>query len=125
MVRANFNTVGKSSHISAFLPIHSRIQRLRDMRIYSVYCLRGSFTRSSVTVTALPATVTSISAPHFEQTIMLFVPEADLLTRCPQLQQWVISISLFIVILHDLLHHGQNFGLLKLVAEADQEKRYN
>ena len=52
--------------------------------------------------------------------MMLLVPDADLLTRCPQLQQWVISISLFIVILHVLLHHGQNFSLLKLIAEADQ-----
>ena len=49
---------------------------------------------------ALPATVTSISAPHLAHTMMLFVPDADLLTKCPQLQQWVISISLFIVILH-------------------------
>ena len=84
------------------------------------YERRVSFTRSSVTVTALPATVTSISAPHLAHTMMLFVPDADLLTKCPQLQQWVISISLFIVILHVLLHHGQNFSLLKLIAKADQ-----
>ena len=84
------------------------------------YERRVSFTRSSVTVTALPATVTSISAPHLAHTMMLFVPDADLLTKCPQLQQWVISISLFIVSLHVLLHHGQNFSLLKLIAKADQ-----
>jgi hypothetical protein len=125
MVRAKFNTESKSSYSPAFLPIRCRIQRPRAIWLYSVhYGRRGSFTRSSATVTALPLTVTSISAPHLEQTMMLFVPDADLLTRCPQLQQWVISISLFVVILHDLLHHGQDFGLLELIAETDQEKRH-